>query len=466
MQKSRLFEVFDALPHKDVKQLQKFVASPIFNQRQHVIDLLDFLIVCKYKKQTTPLREEAFAHLFPSLAFDYHKLRLSMSLLSKVIEKFLIWQQLNEHPIQPQLYLSQAYRKLSLPRHFYKSISNITNTLQEHPLRDALFHEQQYQLFTTQFLFNSEQNRMQDLYLDEMQEHLDLHYLITKLKTTCFLLTHQNIYKKEYNFDLLPAIIQYIENSTALQTPALATYYYCYLSLIESHNEQHFQTFKNLIFEHKKLFPTDEIRDLFLLATNYCIQQLNKGNQKYAQQGLEIYKEGIKDNLLLPNGVLSHFTYRNIVAKAIVVKDFEWAAQFITQYKATLEPKHRENTYSFNLAWLEYERKNYDNALDLVLRTNFTDLLLNISAKTIALKIYYELGAFDLLYSHLDAMKVFLHRKKLIAYHKNNYLNTIKYIKKILDLPPYDKLAKQSLQQEIKDTQLIAEKKWLLQQLE
>jgi hypothetical protein len=224
-------------------------------------------------------------------------------------------------------------------------------------------------------------------------------------------------------------------------------------------------TFKSLIFEPQKLFPQDEIRGLFLLATNYCIQQLNKGLQHFAKEGLDIYKEGLKNDLLLLNGTLSNFTYSNIVAKAIVNKDFDWAAQFVHEYRPKLEVKHRESIFSFNLAFLEYEQKNYDKALGLLHKTHFTDLLLNLSAKTITMKIYYELEAFDLLYSHLDAMRSFLNRKTILANHKKNFSNTIKYTKKILDLPPGDKELKKQLQAEIKMVSVIAEKKWLLGRL-
>ena len=51
--------------------------------------------------------------------------------------------------------------------------------------------------------------------------------------------------------------------------------------------------------------------------------------------------------------------------------------------------------------------------LELIQQTDSNDLLQNLSAKTLALKIYYEIGAYELLRSHLDAMRTFLNRKKI-----------------------------------------------------
>lgn len=466
MQKSRLYEVFSAISPKDTKELKKFVASPFYNQRAHVVRLYAYLLNYKLAKDRLPDRRAAFEYIWPKQDFDDHKLRLSMSLLLKVIEKYLIWQELSEEETVVKLKLSQAYRKLGLKRHFTKNMSAIKIAQETTVLRHAEYYQNQYLFFHEQYKFSSEQNRMKGVRLEEVLENFDVAYLASKLKQSCFVLSHQAIYKKEYNFGMLNQVISYIEENDYLKYPAISIYYYVYKALTEEGQNDHFLIIKSLIFEHQKLFPLDEIRDLFLLAVNYCIRQMNKGQSHFAKEGLDIYKEGLKNDILLLNGVLSNFTYSNIVAKAIVSKDFDWAAQFVHEYKPKLEPKHSESNFSFNLAWLEYEQKNYDKALGLLNKTHFTDLLLNLSAKTVTMKIYYELGAFDLLQSHLDAMRVFLSRKKILAYHKEHFSNTIKYAKKILDLPPTDKSLKKQLHVEISAISAIAEKKWLLRQLD
>ncbi len=466
MHKSRLFEVFSALNQQNIKELKKFVASPFVNQREHVILLYSFLVREKKRGQQSPDRREAFAFIWPNLPYDDHKLRLSMSLLLKAIEQYLVWQKTNEDQVNVKLKLSQAYRQLGLNRHFVKTITEVQSMQQRQALRHAEYYQNRYSFYLEQYHFNAEQNRMEGLQLEEVQENLDISYLASKLRQSCLILSHQAIYKKEYDFGMLNAVINYIEDHAYLQHPAISIYYHVYKALTTEGDNDHFSQFKALIFAHQEQFPKDEIRDLFLLAANYCIKQLNRGRHHFAKEGLEIYKEGLKNDILLRNGVLSNFTYSNIVAKAIVTKDFQWAAQFVHEYKTKLEPKHQENSYSFNLAWLEYEQKNYNQALTLLNKTNFTDLLLNIAAKTIAMKIYYELDAFDLLSSHLDAMHIFLHRKKILASHKKNYLNTIKYLRKIIDLPLADRQKRPQLQEEISNVAIIAEKKWLLRQLE
>ena len=82
------------------------------------------------------------------------------------------------------------------------------------------------------------------------------------------------------------------------------------------------------------------------------------------------------------------------------------------------------------------------------------------------LKIYFELKEFTLLESHLDTMKVFIRRKKVIGYHQTNYLNIVRFTKKILTTNLFDKSKKTKLREEIENEKILTEKEWLLEQLE
>ena len=131
----------------------------------------------------------------------------------------------------------------------------------------------------------------------------------------------------------------------------------------------------------------------------------------------------------------------------------------------SLKRRIRESTWKFNLARLEYEKKNYDNALVHLQKADFGDILNNLNAKTLSLKIYYELDEFNLLDSHLESMKTFIRRKTVMAYHQTNYLNIIRYTKKLLSTNFYDRTKKEALQKEIEQEEILTEREWLLEQV-
>ena len=91
---------------------------------------------------------------------------------------------------------------------------------------------------------------------------------------------------------------------------------------------------------------------------------------------------------------------------------------------------------------------------------------LNLSAKILLLKVYYALEEIQLLEGLLNRFSTFLSRKKELAYHKNNYNNIIRFTRRLVVINPYSTKAKDKLRQEIKNTPLLTERVWLLEQLD
>jgi len=121
----------------------------------------------------------------------------------------------------------------------------------------------------------------------------------------------------------------------------------------------------------------------------------NIGVEGYLRKLFDINKIGIESGAFLEKGFLSRFTYKNIVTAGVRLKEYKWTEQFIEQYKPLLEDKYRESSYSYNKAVLEYDKKNYSNAISLLQKADYDDVLLNLAAKNILLKIYYGLEYLD-----------------------------------------------------------------------
>jgi hypothetical protein len=219
-----------------------------------------------------------------------------------------------------------------------------------------------------------------------------------------------------------------------------------------------------LVLVHGGLFSAEEVRDLYILAINFCIRRYNAGNPAYLGDQFDFYKDGLRQGYFLTDGELSRYTYQNAVTSGLIMREFDWVEQFVNDYREKLAEPYRESVFSFNLALLAYEKKQYDTALPLLQKAEYKDLLLNLAAKTLQLKIYFELDEIDLLEAHLSAFKTFLRRKKELGYHRGNYLNTIYFTYKLLETNPFDKEARAVLRTEIAEAKNIGEKEWLLGQ--
>ncbi len=465
MENSRLVNLLYTLSRKELRQMQLFLASPFFNKRPEVNRLFDYLVECRHRTKVAPGKEKAFRFVAgKSSPYDDQQLRLWMSSLLKLLEKFLLYNAFFDDPIKTKIKLTDIYRQRNLHKQVERNLRELQKLQGQQPFRNADYFDNEFHIQREEYRHTSAQRRMSELNVQKMSDNLDVAYFARKLRQSCFAVTHQAVYKTEYQFGLLKEIMKYVKSQQLLHVPAIALFYHAYQTLTKPADPNHFRQFKSVLVQQGNKLPPEELGDLYIMAINFCIKQYNAGNRAYLRDELDIYRQGLQQNLFLKNGKLSRFTYRNVVTVGLVLEQFEWVEKFIYDYKNTLEKAHRESMFSFCLARLEYQRKNYGPALQLLQKSEYKDLLLNLAAKTVMLKIFYELDELTLLEAHLDAMRTFIRRKNIISYHRENYLNLIRYTRKLIETNPYDKVSTIQLHNEIESSKAIAEKGWLLKQ--
>ena len=175
-----------------------------------------------------------------------------------------------------------------------------------------------------------------------------------------------------------------------------------------------------------------------------------------------MFQEGLQSEIFMDNGRLSRFTFDNVVAVGLRLKKYPEVEQFIEKYEAKLAENYRTDTVKFNYARLEFDRKNYDQALFHLNTFQPADLVNQLITRTLLLKIYYESGAFDLLDSHLNNFRLFIRRREVSDYHRLNFSNIIMYVKKELSLPPGNRQERNKLRTAIKNEPVLTERDWLL----
>lgn len=466
MNNSRLIGLLNTLNNKEIKEIKLFLQSPFFNKRSEVTRLFGFLTENLTLHNHVPSKKSAFRFLVGKEAdYDDQQIRLWMSFLLKAVEKYLVHVALFEDEVKVKTKLAETYRIRNLPKHLERNLRELEKLQTKQHFRNASFYNNDFQIQLEQYRFRSTNRRMSDLNLQKMSDNLDIAYLSQKLRQSCLAISHQNVYKTEYEFGLLEEIINYIEENNLTDIPAVAVYYYVFQTLSKPGEGKYFKAFRETIIEHGEKFPAEELGDLYILAINFCIKKYNEGDRKFLKDEFEIYQDGLQRNLFLTNNVLSRFTYRNVVTLGLVLEEFQWVEKFIVDYKTKLDKPYQESMFSFCQARLEYSRKNYTAALRLFQKAPYKDLLLNLAAKTGMLKIFYELDEFNLLDAHLEAMRTFIRRKKIIGYHQENYLNLIYLTKKLMERNPYNKEESVHLKIEIEKTKAVAEKEWLLKQV-
>lgn len=461
---SQLFQLLTSLNKRELTAFKQFLESPYFNQREDVMALFHALSP-SLASEAAPAKEELWHLVYGKQKYDDQQMRLLMSYLSKLTEQFVAVELTLADDFEVKMKVANRLRFRAdnqLHERFLKASKRI---LEKQPLRNAEYWLRNYRhqeaAYRQAFSRRPEQN--DDFAM--LSESFDQAFLALKLRQNMWLYNHEQLYKWGYEPTALDRYIEQLGEDALTREPAVSLYYYGIQVLKSPTNEDVFQQFTETLFVHSALFPEEEARDLYLLAINFGVRQVNEGQRNYFPKVMELYRNGLEQGYLLRNGVLSRFTYHNIVSTALQIGELSWAEAFIEEWTNKLERRFRDRMYHFNRAKIAYAGQRYDEALPLLQQANYHDPLLNLGARTLLLKIYFELEEWEVLQSHLDAFQNYLRRKEGITYHRTNYRNLIRYTRQLLKAQLGSKLQRTKLRDKILHETTLTEKEWLLRQL-
>lgn len=460
MEKSKLAQLLLTFSKEELRELAKFAATPFFNPRPEAMALLELLRTTLLSGKPFPNKEQVFRKIFKRETFDDHRVRMAMTALLHITEKYLTIRDFLQEKPAYQLRLSKVIRNRSLPAQANTAWLNGQEALEHNEIRNAEYHYNFYKFEEEKFRATLDSPEAGTADLQALSDQLDAAVLSRKLWQGCFLLAHQVRYNAPCDFEFLNQMLPFAKKH--LHLPAVSIYYHCYLALTQAGESQHFQAFKKDLITHDALFPPDELRDLYILAINFCTRRYNEGDHSFLRDQFDLYKIGFDKNYFLADGMLSRFTYLNAATIGLVLQEFVWTEDLIKNHQKHLDAAYQESLFSFNMARLAYHKGNFGESLLLLQRAEYKETMLALAAKTIQLKIYYETDAYDLLESHLQAIAVFIRRKKVMGYHRENYLNLLQFVRKLMELNLFSEKDKRAFREAVKQAKPLAEKEWLL----
>lgn len=459
---NNFIKAFCLLRKAQRQRFNNFVQSPYFNQQKELIELTNYLITVEQDDVSKFERTRLWESVWPDRVFHLPKLRYYLSDLMQLIRRFLLLEK-EQNPFEHQFELSQIVRELDDAKWYQKEWSVTTKRLEELSIRDASYFNHAYQYFFEQQDYLSQQSRKGYTYLPKAREALTSYYMISMLKMACLSVESVSTGSSS-NEDLLQAVLSIVENQLDGQPPALLVYYHAYRMLHGVDTTLHFEALVKQLTNNNEIFTKKDLQDLYLLAINFCIRQLNTGQKEYIQHAFDLYDQGLENGALLANGYLTVFNYKNVIRLGIALRQIAWVEQFMEKYKNDLPPDERENTYLYNLSYYYFKKPDYDQAMELLRQVKFKDVYNNLDARRMLLKIYYEQGDWIALDALLDSFKAYVMRQKNIAYHRAGNLNLIKVVRFMVKADTTQKIIK--LKKRMETYNNLAEKGWIEKMLE
>lgn len=475
MKDRKIVTSLQALSVYEMNSFVKYVNSPYFNVNKNLVTYLDMLAdAIRQNKHNELSSENIWKHLFGTDKFNNQKLLKLSSDLVKLLEDFLGQKEYDDSlSLKSNLKLEGA-RKRSLDN-LYNGILSEVSRLHHHELnQSASFYLTKYEIEKNIFALKTENEKKNEkfeiesgLNINKISDNLDFFYIAEKLRHFCTLLSWKKMYDLDIEMKNMDYVLAVAQQEPYSSIPAINIYYKIHLTYYDSENIANYYELRELIKQHIHKFPVEEQREIYYPAISYCIDKGNKNVSEFHKETFEIYREALKQEILVVNNEMLVTTYRNIVPIALRVEELDWAENFIHEYAGYLDPRYRDNAVEFSLARLEFYRKNYSKVLEHLFRVNYEDVWYILGSKTLQIASYYELDEFDALESLLQSFMMYIRREKsLTQERKTAYQNLIRFTNHLMKIYPRDKNKLQKLLDEIRGTKGVVSKPWLIEKVE
>ena len=443
MKQNKLLRLLGLLSSKELKEFEQFLNCAAFNRNQKN------KLLFKYLKpfyptfhQTNKLEKKAIAyHLFFNAANSAKTLRDTMGNLSNLVQKYLVWQELEKHPFEQDFLLLETFKKRQSEYLFNLEFKAIQRKIEQAPFKDMwhYWHQMRFHAMTFFSAYTAKFTK-EDKLLQQLMEALDLFYVTAKLRYSTEFFNRFAILKKdEPNIYLLKEAIRLTQNDLFRKNP-LFEIYALIIQLLQGNNEILFTPLKKLVFQHLHLASKDEQLAIWLNLINYAIRSGNAGKENYLQEQFDLYLFGLKQAILLEDGILLDIHFLNIITIGCELKQFDFLKKaFIPEYQQNLRKVVRVSALNYAKANIAFAEKDFNTALQYLLSgIENEDASYKLRKYALLLRTYFELllttnqDIIEPLENLFQRYEKFLRRTTIFSKAKiQANLNFLKFVKKL-----------------------------------
>ncbi len=473
MLSDKLVTLLKSFQKQELNRFRKYLLSPFFNENKSLIDLFDIIDqnIRQYSSiesiMPTLGKKDVWTKLFPDKNYKDTQLRRLCSDLGKLALDFLAYQNYSSNPISVASHLLPTLNNIQRSKHFKSAVQKALVLQKKNRIWDAKYYyhhfiiEQQRDLHQA---FSTSADILDNL--QQADQHLDCFYIIYKLQFYCNFLNYQEMLNLETDIPLFKPVMDILMETSYLEVPAVAIYYQIVLCLSEKEKEEHYEKLKSILEKYNSFFSIAELQNIYLLAQNYCVFQINLGKVQYYDELFSVYKILLDKEIIFTNGELHPQNYKNIITVGLTVEDFDWVENFIQNHTKRLPKKNQDNDLNYNLAKVYFHTGQHEKVIDQLREVEYKTLNYALEGKLMLLKTYYELKEYRALESLMDSFRIYLHRNRVISRDvKQQYLNVLRFVKKLAYSAPYDQKNLEKIKQQINNCKALADKKWILEKV-
>lgn len=471
MRHSKLIELLQTFSTARWRRFGEFLRSPYWNKNTDIEAFYQYLDRFYPAFEHPHLaKTEALPRLALSRPANEKSLAYLMSQTLALAENFLTAERLQHDAPPGELLLLAQLREAGLNRQFASAAERTRKKLAATARHDGLFFQYQFELSLLEYetLTDPKQLQFNEL-LQIANDRLDDFYLAQKLRLLAAMSNLERLLAIEYRAFLGPEIESALlpEAARWRADPVLAAWFHAWQINRYDHAE-HFEALLGLLREHAEAFAPAEQKLLYIYASNFCTRRINHHNEHhfYAKY-IDIHDILLEKGLLLENGELPPRIYMNLMYAGLRSGRVDWTRDFLHRWRDFLPRDVADNLHGYCLAQWHYFQKNYGQAQQALARVEFQDFLLAIGARSLQVKIFYETGQTELLFSALEANRLFLLRAKQIEPRLRRQMQQfIDFARRLAKIFPPDPAKLRALAERLPPATEVMHRDWLAEMMQ
>ena len=481
--KSRLFALYSCLTPAEV---QHFHVQPTFSRPidRHQLSIPQFFSLFHgYLLERTANGQEPgtladlWHHCFPGTPPDHGFLRKKFFQLTNELKDFLAKSALEREAGLKNLLLIRELNRRNEGNNLRAEIRKFERQIEKKAQWSADDHFIAHStLIEAHDVAVKQGNRGSKALLEALIHHLDQFFHHAMAKYYCQWENYQRVLKSETSFSGKETWHQFLESQQEGLPPAAQIYFA--LSQILSDpggiSEEQLDRLLADFFDISESIDEDDRWNLFNHFSNYYIQMINLGQEKYVVKLDELNSVALEKGLLFRGDLLPGWTYKNMVSIKLKRHRIDGYAlpeirEFIEGYKNRISATHRENIYKYCLAYYHFVGREFRQAQRLLFREiERGDEYLKPDSYWLLLKCYYELNDQLLLHDRIESFRGYLRRTKHLPPERVKIhlfrLGLFNRLAKVKDKPRMAKVLQ--LKSEVGNSPALNDRGWFFEKLE
>lgn len=481
MVNSKLISLLKSLSKNEIKEFRKFIDSPFFNKEgKYVLRFYDEIKKYYPGFDSKGLSKEMlFVRLYPGKKYNDTVMRKLSSSLQKLAEEYLNYNVFKSSGYTKDIQILKMFREKRLISQFELKSAELENSLNDTEEKiDIEYFRNRYKLELEKINYYMDFNSLIKLQQDSMQKiqkYIVYDSLINMLDIGYNLLVGlTSMYSAKANMAMqfleiidLEKVSNMLRKESPDFFPVFELFYMRYKSFL-NFNEEDYTKYKKIAMKNIHFFDKENRFTIMISLQNFCIRKFVSGQKNFASELHGIHKEMLAKDLIINenSGYMSMNSFRNIILTAQTIGKYSWMEKFINKHEKNIIPEQRESLTAWARASLDYDKKEFENALRRLQKVKNDHFLTKHDIKILMMKIFYELKDFETALSFADTYRHMVENDKTYAdVHRNSHRSFAVFYSRFIKLMANENTKELPFLKNEIENSVTNSKDWLLQKI-